>query len=619
VLVGLFWTYRIALDLLEPPLFVRFLCELAGVGLLAVLFAAWWLTNGRIGRAERWGVLAAAVAGGVGSALLSDKVGLIAWLLMSLPWALTAWAVGLLVGARVSARARRVGLLVALGLTWGAFLLLRFEGLNGDGQAIIRWRWTPSAEDRYRAELAQREAGEATGAGAVVLRPGDWPGFRGPDRDGVVRGVRVATDWQASPPRLLWRQRVGPGWSSLAVVGGRLFTQEQRGEAEAVVCLDAATGRELWVHQDAARFADGQAGPGPRATPTFAAGRLYALGATGILNCLDAGSGERKWSRDLVADAGARLPLWGFSSSPLVVRGVVVVFAEGNSEKNLLAYGAESGEPEWSAGLGKASYSSPQPARLQGKEQVLFFGSRGLTGVDPASGAVLWEHGGLSGGGMPRSLQPHPLGEGEVLVASEADGAARVGVTREGPSWSTSQGWASRAFKPSFNDFVVHDGSIYGFDGGIFCCVDAPTGERRWKGGRYGHGQVLLLAEQALLVVVSEKGEVILLKASPEGREELGRFQAIKGKTWNHPALAQGRLYVRNGEEMACYQVGLERGHEERAAGGEPAWEKQPDGDGGDRRGCEETCISSHLVYDSTALISALAASPRATASSKEE
>lgn len=419
----------------------------------------------------------------------------------------------------------------------------------------MHWRWTPSAEDLYRAERERRqaEASVPVSAAELTVQSGDWPGFRGPQRDSVVRGLSIDTDWKAAP-RKLWRQRVGPGWSSMAVVGNRLFTQEQRDDSEAVVCLDAATGREVWVHSDAARFTDDQAGPGPRATPTFADGRLYALGGTGILNCLDAGTGERMWSHDLVAEMDAHKPIWGFSSSPLIVQGLVVLFAEGEGGQTLLAYDAQSGKLAWTADAGKAGYSSPQRMSVDGMEQILFLGVSGLIGVDPPSGKVLWQLG-LPNAGLFRPLQPHSFGDGRILIASESDGVIFVNVQRDGEGWTVARSRTSRSLKPSFNDFVVHDGCIYGFDGSIFCCVDAETGQRRWKEGRYEHGQVLLLEKQSLLLVVSEKGEVILLKANPQEHEEIGRFKAIEGKTWNHPVIAHGRLYVRNGEEMACYQL----------------------------------------------------------------
>ena len=445
--------------------------------------------------------------------------------------------------------------MAVLFLTWGAFTLIRMNGLSGDLRADLHWRWSRTPEEVYLAERAPATA-TAPAGGELTLRPGDWPGFRGPDRDGAVHGVRIATDWDTAPPRPVWRQRVGPAWSSVAVVGDRLFTQEQRGDAEAVVCLDAATGREVWAHQDAGRFWDAQSGAGPRATPTFADGRVYALGGRGTLNCLDAATGERQWSRDITADAGAKVPIWGFSSSPLVAGGVVIVFAGGDGPKGLLAYRTDSGEPAWAAPVGGTSYSSPQLVTIGGQPQVLFLSDRGLTAVNPGSGAVLWQHAGAAPG-APQAIQPHLVGDAQVLLPAEtALGLELIDVPPGEQSGSPAPRWTSRDLQPSYNDFVVHDGCLYGFDGSLFCCVDGRTGKRRWKEGRYGHGQVLLLADQPLLLVVAESGEAVLVAANPERHEELGRFQALDGKTWNHPVIAHGRLYVRNAEEMACYELG---------------------------------------------------------------
>src|SRR5205814_9602292 len=199
-------------------------------------------------------------------------------------------------------------------------------------------------------------------------------------------------DWQQHPPQLLWRHRVGPGWSSFAVVGTRLYTQEQRGEDEVVVCYDTDSGAELWVHQDSARFTEVVAGPGPRATPTFHDGKLYALGAAGRLNCLDAATGRALWSRDIVADSGAKVPQWGFAASPLVAAGVVTVFAGGPEGKSVLGYDAGTGDVAWSAGMGEFSYCSTQLSRLAGVDQLLVSTEKGVTAFDPSPGTVLWQH-----------------------------------------------------------------------------------------------------------------------------------------------------------------------------------------------------------------------------------
>jgi outer membrane protein assembly factor BamB len=394
---------------------------------------------------------------------------------------------------------------------------------------------------------------------SLTLGAGDWPGFRGPNRDGNLRGVRIATDWDSAPPQLVWRRRIGPAWSSIAVVGDRLFTQEQRGDQEAVVCLDAGTGHTLWSHQDAVRHEDAQSEAGPRATPTLAGGRVFALGATGILNCLDAESSDRKWSRDIAADARTKVPMWGFSSSPLVVGDRVIVFAGGDSDKTLLAYHADSGQPAWSAPAGKVSYSSPHLASVGGEDQVLFVSDRGLSGFDPSSGALLWEHPTPRGNpGMPRAVQPQAIGPNSIVFDAGLDlGTALIEVAHTDRRWVPAERWVSRQLKPSFNDFVVYDDALYGFDARSFSCVDLQTGRRRWKEGRYGSGQVLLLSDQPLLVVVTDEGEVVLVAADPYGHRELGRFQGIEGKTWNHPVIAHGRLYVRNAEWIACYELRL--------------------------------------------------------------
>jgi len=560
VLIGLYWTAYGTVRWMELATFVRFLFCMASCAVLALAFLVWWFLNRRIRLRERLAVFAAAVLGGVVAApLCQETLGL--WMLIFVvpPYVLTSWTIGLFLTRSLSSGTRLVGLTIAVLLPWGAWGLIRFDGISGEQVAEYHWRWTPTAEQRYQAELAQRRHETAAlpeGTSSDSLRSiqaGDWPGFRGPQRDGVVRGMTLAADWKASPPKQLWRQRVGPGWSSMAVVGDRLYTQEQRGSQEAVVCLDAATGRELWAHQDEARFQEKVAGAGPRATPTFADGRIYSLGATGILNCLDGISGERRWQRDISADSGVQPPMWGFVSSPLIVEGLVVVYAGG--DKGLLAYRADSGEPAWTAAAGQSSYSSPQLATLDGQEQILMWSDHGLLAVDPASGQALWQHD-VPAPQAPRSLQPHLAGEGQVLISSEMDlGTAFLDVKHDGDAWTVSRRWTSKRLQPSFNDYVFHDGAIYGFDGALFCCVDLQTGAQRWKDGRYGHGQVVLLADSSLLLVAAEKGAVVLLEANPQRHKELGRFQALEGKTWNHPVVAHGRLYVRNGEEIACYEL----------------------------------------------------------------
>lgn len=561
-LVGLFWALQLIVARLEKQYFYGFLFSMAAAALLTLFFTAWWWTNRRVALSERLFAFALVAGAGVAVAPLCDKSIWFGLPTVGLPAALTAWAFWMLFVEWTHFPWRRTGLLVVVALTWGYFTLIRMDGANADLQADMRWRWSPTAEDLFLAEKGARpaddaEGSEPPGAADLILSapPGDWTGFRGPDREGVIHGVTIATDWDTAPPRQFWRQRVGPAWSSVIVVGDRLFTQEQRGEQEAVVCYQAATGKELWAHEDRARFWEAVSGAGPQATPTFEGGRIYTLGATGILNCLDAATGKHYWSRDVAADSGAKVPLWGFSGSPLVVGELVIIFAGGEGDKNLLAYKTESGEPAWTAPAGKDSYASPQLATVGGKRQCLILSDRGLAAVDPATGSVLWEHG-LAMPGAPRSVQAHRLGENRLVVGTlTGPGTAAIEVTRDGAAWQVTQVWTTNQLKPEFPDFVVHRGHVYGFDVGVLCCIDAATGKRCWREGRYGRGQVLLLADQSLLLVLSESGEAVLLAASQERQEVLGRFRALDGKTWNHPVIAHGRLYVRNAEEMACYEV----------------------------------------------------------------
>jgi outer membrane protein assembly factor BamB len=532
-------------------------------GTAAVL--AWWLFASRVRWTDRLLVLLFLGASSVAEYPLYHTkftYRLYGPIMRALPLATTAWVLWLLVTPGVRWPARRSGILAAIVLALGYCTLLRFDGADGSFTPAVSWRWSRTAEDLFLAELPARQAAVPEGEPPPTLQPGDWPGFRGPDRDGRRTGVRIATDWNQHPPRELWRHRVGPGWSSFTVVGNRLYTQEQRGVNEAVVCYDATTGEERWSHTNAVRFDEAVAGPGPRATPTFSQGRVYTLGANGNLDCLDAATGVVRWSRDILADSGrSKPPEWGFASSPLAVQNVVTVFAGGPGGKGVLGYHATTGELAWSAGDGRESYCSPQLVHFGDVAQVVIATDQGLTAFEPAGGKVLWQHDWPAERAF-RVAQPTPVGDFDLLVGTPMLGARRVHVTRAGDSWGAQQVWQTKAIKPYYNDLVVHKGHLYGFDGSFLTCVSLEDGQGRWRARGYGNGQVLLLADQSLLLILSEKGEVAIVEAIPECHQELARFQAIEGKTWNHPVVAHGKLFVRNGEEAACYQLAAEGGRE---------------------------------------------------------
>jgi outer membrane protein assembly factor BamB len=366
--------------------------------------------------------------------------------------------------------------------------------------------------------------------------------------------VRIETDWSRSKPVELWRRPIGPGWSSFAVHGDLLYTQEQRGEEELVSCYNMTTGAPVWRHSNATRFWESNGGAGPRGTPTLSGDRVYTFGATGILNALNARDGAVVWSRNAASDTQKKIPMWGFASSPLVLGDVVIIATSGV----LAAYDAATGNPRWVGPAGTSGYSSPQLATIDGVTQILLLNTSGVVSVDPADGKLLWKYA-WEGDGI---VQPSVIAGTDVLMGSGSglnagNGMRRVAVTHGSAGWSAEERWTSAGLKPYFNDFVVHKGHAYGFDGSILACIDLTDGKRKWKGGRYGHGQLVLLHDQDVLLVLSEEGELALVAAAPDQFKELARFPALKDKTWNHPVLAGDVLLVRNGEEMAAFRIAL--------------------------------------------------------------
>lgn len=559
IIIAAFWIYSVVLQAMGLPIAYTFFGMVIGGLAFPLLFVGWWFSNRRITWRDRFLVFGTMLAIAIVTGLLIDRsVGAFGIMFAGLPIVLTGWAVWLTVAKNASRRTQFAGLLILFCLGWGSLLLVRMDGITGNQRATLHWRWTPTAESVYMAEQnARKQVGLPVEVEPVTLGEGDWNQFRGPKRDGELHGVRIATDWSTQPPKLLWKQRVGPGWSSFAVIGDRVYTQEQRGELETIVCLEAATGKQIWAHSDKARFWDGQAGAGPRATPTFADSRVYTLGGTGILNCRDAASGMLIWTHDTAKDAGAVAQMWGISNSPLVIDGLVIVWAGGPGDKGLLAYRCDDGTLAWSAAAGVVSYTSPQLAEIDGQRQVLYFSEQGLVALDPATGKQLWEFPAVNAS-IWRAISPCQIGPARILIGSEDLGLVEIDVTRSADKWTATEHLSSKAMRPAYNDFVVLDGAVYALDGGFGCCADLETGKRRWKGGRYGHGQILLIADQKLLLVLTETGEIALVRATPEKHEELARIPGITGKTWNHPVIAHGRLFIRNDEEMACFELKLE-------------------------------------------------------------
>lgn len=458
--------------------------------------------------------------------------------------ALVAWAV---LTRRFTTAARRVALLATILLGCSVFMVIRTGGLTAEFDNDFHWRWSKTPEQRLLAQASEEAAALANTPAPTTAETG-WSGFRGPQRDSVVHGVKIKTDWTAAPPVELWRRPVGPAWSSFAVYNGRLYTQEQRGEEEIVACHDLSTGKPVWKHSDRARFYESNAGPGPRATPALSNGRVYTQGATGIVNVLDAATGAVIWTRNAVNDTGAKIPGWGIAGSPLVVNDLVIVAASGN----LIAYDLASGNPRWQGPTGGAGYSSPQLVTINGVQQVVLLNSNGAISVSLADGKLLWEH---KWEGVP-IVQPAVAANGDLLVSvSESSGLRRLAVAQASGGWNVQERWTTEDINPWFNDFVVHKGHAYGFNGSSLVCVNLDDGKLKWKGKRYGYGQLILLPEQEVLLILSEQGEIALAKAAPDQFTELAHFPALEGKTWNHPVLVGNVLLVRNDHEMAAFRL----------------------------------------------------------------
>ncbi len=470
-------------------------------------------------------------------------------------------------------RAGAWGLVAVAGVTF--FGVFRLEGSNGDMIPKLAYRWTPSAHEKA-AEYLQKQsiplaavnepAAEAPAATVPAITDDDAPDFRGVLRDGIVRGAGFRKNWAEVPPKELWRHPVGLGWSSFSVLGDLAITQEQRDDEESVVAYRLDTGAPVWKHGDKARLeiVVVNGGDGPHCTPVITGEWTYTLGGTGVLNCLATMTGTPKWTRNILEDAGtagkpAKNLEWGMSATPLVVDDLVITIPGGNPAENLnksvIAYDRLTGDIKWTVGNFPASYCGPRVESLGGVRQLLIFHGKGIAAYELTDGKMLWEFGWTN---MPlvNAAQPIRLDEQSLLIGNGYGiGSARLALQAASDgTWKVEPPvWKTNKLKLKFNDAVLRDGYVYGLDDGILTCVDIANGKTKWKGGRYGYGQILL--HEDTLLCTTEEGEVALVAASPTKFEERARFKAVDGTTWNHPTVAHGKLLIRNSTEAVCYDV----------------------------------------------------------------
>lgn len=447
--------------------------------------------------------------------------------------------------------------LLVVAAVLAVFATIRRVNFAGDMTPEIIWRWEKPLGAEAEAQQAVLKK-KAEGLPPIDLAAAgmNWMEYRGPARDGVVPGPELADDWTTNAPTLVWEHPIGGGYGAFVVAGNALITIEQRRDDEAIVCYDRDTGIERWTYTYPEHFSEAVGGEGPRTTPTVWEGKVYALGASGHLTCLDAVTGEKIWADHVLERSGVKNVQWGMSGSPLVFDGMVVVNCGAqkgdDASRGVLAYDANTGEVLWQAGTSQGSYASPMLATLGGKQQILIFDAAGIASHDPADGTELWRFPWTSDFDI-NAVQPIVVDDNRVFITSNSGGAL-LQIEQADDKWDVEELWRNRQLKCHFSCPILYEGHVYGLDNGILTCIDVETGKRQWKGGRYGHGQMLL--RDNLLLVLAETGHLVLVEATPEEHRELGKIEPFPAqKTWNNPVLVDDLAYIRNDLNMACYRL----------------------------------------------------------------
>jgi len=385
-------------------------------------------------------------------------------------------------------------------------------------------------------------------AAAVSASAADWPNFRGPTGDNASTEDTWSHAWPAEGPKKLWSAKVGTGFSSIAVSGGKVYTQGNDQEQDSVWCLDAATGMQMWRHTFPSKLDPKYYAGGPSSTPTVFDGAVFTLSKRGLIHCLDAATGAVRWSHQLADEL--KPPSWGFASSA-VVSGDLVLF---NIGKAGLALKRADGTLAWSSGAGLPGYASPVLFTRGGTTLSAMFGTDTLRGVEIATGTIRWE---LPWKTSYGENSPNPLITADTLLVSTGHGLGTSLFTL-GDHGEPVLRWNTTVLGNHLNTSVRYDGHYYGFDGrvnkdgGHLGCLDAATGTEAWSAPLRGS---LILAGKRL-IIITLTGELVIAAAEPQAYRELARTQVLGGICWTAPTLSDGRLYVRNAKgDLVCLDL----------------------------------------------------------------
>ena len=493
---------------------------------------------------------------GIDARVTVTSLGLAVCLLATLGW--------FVLFSRFSSRLRIAVLTACLAAILIPVALFRVEQVTGDLRPTLRFRWTPRPDQQL--ERLDDAPKPASGIDLQTTTAYDFPQFLGPRRDQSVDvpGLQLQFAWSQQPPREVWRQPIGAGWSAFSAVNGYAVTMEQRDDQELTTCYEIKTGEVVWANGITTRHETMVGGVGPRSTPTIHEGRVYGLGATGVLRCLDGADGTELWQHDLQQEFGVQREsggvAWGRASSPLIHGPLLIIPAGGpfdGSKVSLVAYDRISGQEVWRAGNHQVSYASPVLGTFSETEQVVIVVENYVCGHDPSDGSLLWEYPwpGQSTSNASCSQAVPCAGDRVFVSKGYGVGCALLQIRRdEEGRWSAEEIWQSnRLMKTKFSNVAIFEDHIYGLDDVILECLELDTGSRRWKRGRFGYGQILRVC--ATLLVLSESGEMAAVETNPEEYVELARFAALDGKTWNTICLYGPYLLVRNAEEAACYEL----------------------------------------------------------------